>query len=94
MAGALMPAGTISSPAQTAISPLTRFDTSAFQSGYAGTVAGLKYHQGDSLVMQMLTALFGESGPMPVDADLIVATTKGEIDLLEEEILHGPEGDI
>jgi 3-oxoacyl-[acyl-carrier-protein] synthase II len=73
----------------TAISPLKRFDTSAFQSGHAGTVEGLKYHQGDSLVMQMLTALFIKSGPIPVDADLIVATTKGEIDLLEEEILQG-----
>lgn len=74
---------------RTAISLLNRFDTSAFQSGYAGTVEGLKYHQGDSLVMQMLAALFVKSGPIPVDADLIVATTKGEIDLLEEEILQG-----
>lgn len=73
----------------TAISLLDRFDTSAFQSGYAGTVEGLKYHQGDSLVMQMLTSLFTKSGPIPVDADLIVATTKGEIDLLEKEVLQG-----
>ncbi len=74
---------------QTAISKLNRFDTSAFQSNYAATIEGLKYHQKDSLVMQMLTALFGKSAPIPADADLIVATTKGEIDLLEKKILQG-----
>jgi len=77
---------------RTAISPVNRFDTGAFQSGYAGTVKGLKYHQGDSLVMQMLSLLFDNPGVIPVDAGLIVATTKGEIDLLEEEVLSGRKG--
>lgn len=75
---------------QTAISKLTRFDTSAFQSGYAATIEGLEYHRKDSLVMQMLDSLFGKSaGSIPADANLIVATTKGEIDLIEEKILMG-----
>ena len=74
---------------KTAISRLNRFDTSAFQSNYAATIEGLKYHQKDSLVMQMLDSLFAKSGPIPADADLIVATTKGETDLLEEKILQG-----
>ena len=74
---------------RTAISPLKRFDTSAFQSCCAGTVEGLKYHEGDSLVMQMLTDLFVNSGDIPVDSDLLVATTKGEIDLLEAALLQG-----
>jgi len=74
---------------KSAISRLNRFDASAFQSDYAATIEGLKYHQGDSLVIQMLTALFGKSRTIPADADLIVATTKGEIDLLEESLLQG-----
>ncbi len=73
---------------KTAISRLNRFDTSSFQSDYAGTIDGLKYHQKDSLVMQMLAALFEKSSPIPSDADLLVATTKGEIDLLEEMVLQ------
>jgi 3-oxoacyl-[acyl-carrier-protein] synthase II len=77
---------------RTAVSRLTRFDTSAFQSGYAATVGGLHYHGQESLVMQMLTVLFGKSSPIPADADLIVATTKGEIDLLEKKILQGWAG--
>ena len=73
---------------KTAISRLNRFDTSSFQSDYAGTIEGLKYHQKDSLVMQMLAALFEKSALIPSDAGLLVATTKGEIDLLEEMILQ------
>lgn len=75
---------------RTAISKLKRFDASAFQSEYAGTIEGLEYHGKSSLVEQMLVSLFGShKDPIPDDADLIVATTKGEIDLLENKILKG-----
>ena len=75
---------------RTAISKIKRFDVSAFQSEYAGTVEGLEYHGKSSLVEQMLISLFGKyKGSIPDDAGLIVATTKGEIDLLEKKMLKG-----
>lgn len=77
---------------RTAISRLNRFDTSTFQSEYAATIEGLEYHRKDSLVGQMLIALFGQSkASIPADAKLIVATTKGEIDLMEKKILTGQD---
>ncbi len=73
-----------------AISPVKRFRTEAFQSDYAATIDGLQYHQDESLVMQMLVSLFdGASSSIPDDARLLLATTKGEIDLLEKAILEG-----
>ena len=70
-----------------AISRVTRFKTGAFHSGYAGIINGLRYHEGDSLVMQMLQTLF-EGVVVPNDARLLLATTKGEIDLLEQSMLE------
>jgi 3-oxoacyl-(acyl-carrier-protein) synthase len=77
---------------KTAISPVARFSTKAFQSGYAGTVSGLAYHGDESLVMQMLRSLFERSDAVPRDAELILASTKGEIDLLEKSLLSGGPG--
>ncbi|KAF0144094.1 MAG: beta-ketoacyl synthase [Nitrospirae bacterium] len=75
---------------RTAISGLNRFNTKAFQSDYAATIDSLQYHQKDSLVMQMLKPLFDRASvSIPEDAKLILATTKGEIDLLEKNILKG-----
>lgn len=74
---------------KTAIQTVTRFDTRAFQSPYAGIVSGLTYHQGASLVMQMLTILFQRAANVvPRDAKFLLATTKGEIDYLETYILE------
>ncbi len=70
----------------TALSRVTRFKTAAFHSDYAGIINGLRYHDGDSLVMQMLVMLF-EGASIPGDAKLLLATTKGEIDLLEQSML-------
>jgi 3-oxoacyl-[acyl-carrier-protein] synthase II len=73
-----------------AISLVSRFSTKAFFSDYAATVSGLIYHGDDSLVMQMLAMLFDRSGTkIPADAKLMLATTKGEIDLLEKSIING-----
>ena len=75
---------------KTAVSTLSRFKTNAFSSGCAATIDGLKYHQKDSLVMQMLGPLLHKAkAAIPEDAKLILATTLGEIDLLEKEILEG-----
>ena len=76
-----------------AISRVSRFETGAFVSGLGGIVPGLDYGGGDSLVMQMLRRLFaGGVSRVPGDARLILASTKGEIDLLERTLLTG-EGD-
>jgi 3-oxoacyl-[acyl-carrier-protein] synthase II len=72
---------------QSALSRVDRFKTAAFQSDYAGTINGLRYHGQTSLVMQMLQTLF-EGVVIPEDAKLLVATTKGEIDLLEQSMLQ------
>jgi 3-oxoacyl-(acyl-carrier-protein) synthase len=75
---------------RTALSRLTRFKTQAFQSDFAGTIEGLTYHGNESLVMQMLRALFGRvKEAIPSDAKLVLATTKGEVDLLEMNVLEG-----
>lgn len=75
---------------RTAISSVSRFKTSSFQSGVAATIDGLAYQEKESLVMQMLFSLFQNSRvDIPEDAKLILATTKGEIDFLEKSILTG-----
>jgi len=72
---------------KTALSRVTRFKTAAFHSDYAGIIDGLRYHDGASLVMQMMELLF-EGVVIPEDAQLLLATTKGEIDLLEQSMLE------
>jgi 3-oxoacyl-[acyl-carrier-protein] synthase II len=76
---------------ETAIRPVTRFNTEAFQSNQAGTCAGLAYHGNESLVVQMLKQLFSDTAAcsIPHDAKMILASTKGEIDLLEMDLLDG-----
>jgi 3-oxoacyl-[acyl-carrier-protein] synthase II len=72
------------------IKKFSRFDTASLQSDCAAIIEGLVYHQGESLVMQMIDVLFaGMRHTVPEDAKLLVATTKGEIDLLEKMILDG-----
>ncbi|MBI5056060.1 MAG: beta-ketoacyl-[acyl-carrier-protein] synthase family protein [Nitrospirae bacterium] len=74
----------------TAISKIDRFNTKAFQSDNAAVINGLKYLKNDSLVMQMFRLLLKDnSASIPEDAKLILATTKGEIDLLEKKFLTG-----
>lgn len=78
---------------RSAISRLKRFDTAAFQSRLAGTIPDLTYHQGTSLVLQSLQRLAGRAEDrIPTDARLLLATTTGEVDLLEQAVLCD-EGD-
>jgi len=78
---------------RTAIATTSRFKTEAFMSDLAGTIPGLAYHAGTSLVMQMIDRLFAASAVIiPADSRLLLATTKGEIDFLEKNILTG-DGD-
>ena len=78
---------------QSAVATVKRFNTAEFTSRIAATIRDLQYHGETSLVMQMLERLFALSGPgIPADAALLLATTKGEIDLLEKSLL-GKGGD-
>ena len=70
-----------------AFSPVTRFDTQAFPVHLAATVAGLESCDG-SLVMQMLAPLLAPlAGTLPADTLVVLATTTGEVDLLERALL-------
>ena len=75
---------------RTAVAPVQRFDTTAFFSNMGAVIPGLEYHGYKSVVIQMLEALFdGFSSKIPADAKLVLATTKGEIDLLEKYVITG-----
>jgi 3-oxoacyl-[acyl-carrier-protein] synthase II len=79
---------------RSSIAPVSRFNTQAFFSNFGGTISGLTYHGEKSLVMQMIAQLLDRSGnKIPGDAKLLLATTKGEIDLLEKSIITGT-GDV
>jgi 3-oxoacyl-[acyl-carrier-protein] synthase II len=80
------------SAGQSALSRISRFKTAAFHSDYAGIISGLGYHEQTSLVVQMLESLFTGT-VFPEDAKLLLATTKGEIDLLEQSMLEN-KGDV
>jgi len=76
---------------QSAYSPVSRFDVSAFHSHVAGTVPGLDQDlvEGESVASRLLETLFaGRHGIVPVDAPLLLATTTGEVDLLEHSIIR------
>ena len=75
---------------KSAIGKIERFSTISFQSKNAALVAGLKYLGEDSLVMQMFFSLLKRNkASIPSDALLILATTTGEIDILEKQVLRG-----
>ena len=72
---------------ESALAELDRFNTSEFRSSVAGIIPDLSYHAGKSLVFQMLEqVLAGKS--IPKDAKLYMATLNGEMDLVEEKVLH------
>jgi len=75
---------------KSAIKRIERFSTDSFQSKNAAVVPGLTYFGDDSLVLQMLLPLLKRNkASIPSDALLILATTTGEIDILEKQVLEG-----
>lgn len=75
---------------KSAIKKLNRFATEAFKSENAAVISDLIADSDQSLVMQMLEPLFKEGGScIPSDASLFLATTTGEIDILEKYVLTG-----
>ena len=71
-------------------SDVDRFGVSQFQTKKAATISQVDASSGESLVMQMITPLLeGDKTGTFKDAMPILATTTGEIDLLEKYILTG-----
>ena len=76
--------------ARPALTAIERFPTEQFTSGSAAIVPGLVYHGGESLIWQMFSRLKVETlNSLPGDTSLLLATTVGEIDLLEKSVLAG-----
>jgi 3-oxoacyl-[acyl-carrier-protein] synthase II len=74
---------------QSAIRPLTRFATGRYLSKNASWIEGLECRSGRSGIDSLLERLLAEFGPVPADAALITASTKGCVDLLEQSA--GPQ---
>ena len=73
---------------QPAFTSVTRFATSAFQCHSAAQAPGLDAGSADSLVMQMLAPLLAGVAPdVPPDTRVLLASTTGEVDLLERHLL-------
>ena len=75
---------------ETAIGRMDRFETKSFLTEKAAVIPDFPNGQDESLVMQMLTPLLTQaSAVIPNDAFLILATTTGEIEILERYVLEG-----
>jgi len=75
---------------RTAIRRFKRFSGESFPTEKAGFVEGLDPDRGETLVMQMVTPLIEKNASLiPADALLLLATTNGEIDILERSVLSG-----
>lgn len=70
-------------------SEVTRFDTKAFNTHIAALVPGLDGARPESLVMQMLQPLLNPlAGKVPEGTLILLATTTGEVDLLQRTLLN------
>lgn len=80
---------------RTAIRPFERFSMKSLRSDKAAFVAGLDPNGDESLVMQLVRPLIERNArAIPPDALLMLATTNGEIDILERAVLNGtPDAD-
>ena len=71
-----------------AVARIDRFDTQSFQSHIAALVPELDGCADESLVMQMLGPMLGPlAGMLPSGTLVILASTTGEVDLLERHLL-------
>jgi len=75
-----------------ATSHVKRFNTDSFQCHIAAMVPSLDTAASSSLVMQMLQPLLKRlEGRLPAGTEVILASTTGEIDLLQRELLGGTQ---
>ncbi|MFW9842586.1 MAG: hypothetical protein ACFFES_16955, partial [Candidatus Thorarchaeota archaeon] len=74
----------------TAIRRFERASTASFPADKAAFVRGLDPDSDETLVMQMVRPLIQRNAStIPPDALLLLATTNGEIDVLERSVLEG-----
>lgn len=75
---------------QSAVKPLDRFSTEPFACHIAAVFDELEYNGDQSIVWQMIEKLLAENDPrIPDDALVLLASTTGEIDLLEQAVDGG-----
>jgi 3-oxoacyl-[acyl-carrier-protein] synthase II len=75
---------------RTAVRPVDRFAVGAFTSALAGLADGLDDDPAESVAVRMLQPLARRNrARIPSDALPLLATTAGEVDLLEREVLSG-----
>lgn len=73
----------------TAIRRIDRFSTTNLQTQNAATVPGLKVGRNESIIMQMITPLLTKiAHKIPHETFVILATTTGEIEILQWSILN------
>jgi 3-oxoacyl-(acyl-carrier-protein) synthase len=72
---------------QRPFSPITRFPSTGIEGAVVATVPDFTYGGTLSLAERLLREIAGTTEAFPPDAELFLATTVGEIDLLEQEIL-------
>jgi len=77
---------------ESGIRPLTRFATDRYLSGKASWIDGIESKNGHSAMYPLLELLHDGFVPVPADAALITASTKGCIDIMER-IQSGLPGD-
>ncbi|OGU12153.1 MAG: beta-ketoacyl synthase [Geobacteraceae bacterium GWC2_58_44] len=68
---------------ESAIRPLERFATGRYLSANASWIEGLDCKNGRSGIYPLLERLFNGFGPVPADAALLTASTKGCVDVME-----------
>ncbi len=71
------------------IAPLQRFSCENYISRYAAVIADLDAPAGSSLLDPLLERVADQLGPVPRESRLLVASTKGEIDLLTATVRNG-----
>jgi len=78
---------------KTSIKKVNRFDTTNFTSTYASLVADVDCSSSESLFIQLLSKLSLDNLKITDKTKILLATSKGEIDLLEKE-LRGSKSDL
>ena len=69
------------------IGPVTRFDAANYISQLGAFIPGLEHSSEQSLFGALLARLLPQLGAVPTDCGLLLASTKGDIDLLQKQ--HG-----
>ncbi len=70
---------------RTGVGPVTRFDASNYISQLGAFIDGLDERPGQSLFATLLDRLLLQLGEVPSDCQLLLASTKGDVDLLHKQ---------